>query len=88
MEELGKYYRLDEVSNKKLVISKLKKLKSEGKIDYQIDGENLIIEDIDLEISEIEDLNDVFEKYDVFPNIDIDEDDEDRFDYYDEDEEY
>lgn len=34
--ELFEYYNLDEVIDRKLVLSKLKKLKNEGKIEYDL----------------------------------------------------
>ena len=48
---LEKWYSLDECTNKKLVVKKLKDLESQGKIEYSIEKSTDIfkIEDLDLE---------------------------------------
>ena len=87
---LEKWYSLDECTNKKLVVKKLKDLKGQGKIEYSIEKSTDIfeIEDLDLEDSDIDELLDLFEKNDVFPYLDKNEDDEeDDYGYYGEDEE-
>lgn len=87
---LEKWYSLDECTNKKLVVKKLKDLESQGKIEYSIEKSTDIfeIEDLDLEDSDIDELIDLFEKNDVFPYLDKNEDDEeDDYGYYGEDEE-
>ena len=87
---LEKWYSLDECTNKKLVVKKLKDLESQGKIEYSIEKSTDIfeIEDLDLEDSDIDELLDLFEKNDVFPYLDKNEDDEeDDYGYYGEDEE-
>jgi hypothetical protein len=87
---LEKWYSLDECTNKKLVVKKLKDLEGQGKIEYTIEKSTDIfeIEDLDLEDSDIDELLDLFEKNDVFPYLDKDEDDEeDDYGYYGEDEE-
>ena len=87
---LERWYSLDECTNKKLVVKKLKDLESQGKIEYSIEKSTDIfkIEDLDLEDSDIDELLDLFEKNDVFPYLDKDEDDEeDDYGYYGEDEE-
>ena len=81
--ELYDYYNLDECIDRKKIISTLKKLKKEGKIDYSLDGEVLRLEDIDLEEGEIEYLSELFDENDVFPNTDRDDEDDD---YYSEEE--
>jgi hypothetical protein len=48
-----------------------------------LDGEVFHIEDIDLEEGEIEYLADLFEENDVFPNTDIEDEDDDYYDDYD-----
>lgn len=79
--ELYDYYNLDECVDRKKVITTLKKFKKEGKIDYSLDGEELHIEDLDLDDSEIEYLSELFDENDVFPNPDKEDGDDD--DYYD-----
>lgn len=72
---LFKYYSLEEVSNRKLVINNLKLLKTEGKINYELDGEVFRLDDIDLDETEIEELINLFEENDVFPYLDREDDD-------------
>lgn len=87
---LERWYSLDECTNKKLVVKKLKDLEGQGKIEYTIEKSTDIfeIEDLDLEDSDIDELLDLFEKNDVFPYLDKEEDDEeDDYGYYGEDEE-
>lgn len=86
--ELDKYYSLDEAIDRVDVLSELKKLKKEGKIDYQLDGDILSIKDLDLDDSEIEDLLDLFDDNDVFPYLDKEDDSEDDSDYDDSDYDY
>ena len=89
---LERWYSLDECTNKKLVVKKLKDLEGQGKIEYTIEKSTDIfeIEDLDLEDSDIDELLDLFEKNDVFPYLDKneDEDDEDYGDYDDESDDY
>lgn len=76
--ELAEYYNLDECVNRTVVLGALKKLKKDGKIEYELNGEILRIDDIDLDESEIEDLLDLFDKNDVFEDSEYgDWDDED-----------
>ena len=75
--ELAEYYNLDECVSRTDVLSTLKKLKKDGKIEYDLNGEILRIEDIDLDESEIEDLLDLFDKNDVFEDLEYGEWDED-----------
>lgn len=87
--ELYNYYSLDECIDRKKVITALKKFKKEGKIDYSIDGDDLNLEDLDLEESEVEYLLNLFDKNDVFQNIDREDDeDDDYYSDYDEDDDY
>ena len=87
--ELFTYYSLDEVIDRTDVISTLKMLKKEGKIDYQLDGDIVKITDLDLDQDEIDDLLDLFDSNDVFPYYDMEDDSEDEDDdYYDEDDDY
>jgi len=68
--ELFEYYNLDECIDRKLVLSKLKELKEEGKIEYDLNGDILKIEDIDLDETEIDELADLLEENDVFEDLD------------------
>jgi hypothetical protein len=79
--ELYDYYNLDECVDRKKVISVLKKLKKEGKINYSLDGEILKFEDLELDDLELKNLSDLFDENAVFPEVDKEEDDDD--DYYD-----
>jgi hypothetical protein len=83
---LFNYYSLDESSNKKEIISILKDLKKEGKIDYELEVDIFKIEDIDLDDDELSELLDLFDDNDVFPYLERDEEEDDS--YYDEEEEW
>ncbi len=74
--ELSNYYNLDECIDRKTVMDTLKNLKNEGKIEYSLDREILDIEDIDLDDSEIESLLDLFDKNDVFEELEYGQNDE------------
>jgi hypothetical protein len=74
--ELFEYYNLDECIDRKLVLSKLNELKDEGKIEYDLNGDILKIEDIDLDESEIDELAELLEENDVFEDLDRDSDDD------------
>ena len=74
--ELFEYYNLDECIDRKLVLSKLKELKEEGKIEYELNVDILKIEDIDLDESEIDELADLLEENDVFEDLDRGSDDD------------
>lgn len=73
--ELFEYYNLDECIDRKLVLSKLKSLKNEGKIEYDLNGDILKIEDIDLDENEIDELAELLEENDVFEDLDRGSDD-------------
>jgi hypothetical protein len=75
--ELFEYYNLDECIDRKKVLAKLKSLKNEGKIEYDLNGDMLKIEDIDLDETEIEQLTDLFEENDIFEDLEYGEDDDD-----------
>lgn len=79
--ELSNYYNLVECVDRKGVISILKKFKKEGKINYALDGDELNVEDLDLDEDEVDYLCEVFDENDVFPNLDKEDD---EFDDYDE----
>lgn len=74
--ELFEYYNLDEVIDRKLVLSKLNELKEEGKIEYELNADILKIEDIDLDEAEITELADLLEENDVFEDLDRGSDDD------------
>jgi hypothetical protein len=88
--DLFAYYSLDECTNRKSVNNRLKSLKNDGKIEYDVEDDILQINDIDLEDADIEQLTELFDKTDVFPYLDYDgeSEDEDGFkgDYDSEDE--
>jgi len=82
--KLFNYYNIDECKDREKLFEKLDSLRDDGKIEYEMDGLDIFkIEDIDLEESDIEDLNDLFDDEDVFPYLDNEEEEEDD-DYYDE----
>jgi hypothetical protein len=87
--ELYDYYNIDECIDRKKVIATLKKFKKEGKIDYSLDGEELHIEDLDLDDAEVEYLSELFDENDVFPDTEKDDEDDDYYsDYNDYDDDY
>ena len=73
--ELFEYYNLDECIDRKGVLSKLKSLKNEGKIEYDLNGDILKIEDIDLDETEVDELANLLEENDVFEDLEQGEDD-------------
>ena len=81
--ELFNYYNLDECSEKKVIKKRLTQLEDEGKIDFKLDGDILKITDIDLDEDEVEELVEMFDKYDVFAYPDYEEGLDDEGDYYD-----
>lgn len=85
--DLYNYYSLDEVIDRKSVLSKLKQLKKEGKIDYSVEDDVVKIEDLDLDESETEELLEVFDQNDVFPYLDRDDDEDDFGNFYDDEQE-
>ena len=87
--EIFNYYTLDECIDRDAVIEKLDELVSDGKMNYDIEGEIMKVEDIDLEELDIEELQQLFEENDVFPYLerDSDEDDDNYDGYYDDEEE-
>lgn len=91
MSELNNWYSLDECVDMKKITTTLKKFVKEGKIDYNIDKAKdlLHIEDLDLEEEDIDLLVELFDKNDVFPYLDYDDDEEeDRYGDYDDEDEY
>lgn len=89
--ELFSYYSLDECSDKKEVVKKLKSFKKDGKIEFNLDGDVFQIKDIELEEEEISELTSMFDELDVFPYLEREDEDEgdDYYDYgYDNEEDY
>ena len=87
--KLFNYYSMDECTDRKKVINKLKSLEGDGKVEYSLDQVTDIfkITDLDLEDEDIEDLIKIFDQNDVFPYLDYNEDDEENGDdSYDDDE--
>lgn len=84
--ELCEYYNLDECVDLKSVLNTLKVFKKDGKIDFSVDGEILKIDDLDLDESEISKIINIFEKNDIFENLDYEDDDEDWSDWSEDDE--
>jgi hypothetical protein len=86
--KLFKYYNIDECQDKDELFEKLNEFKSDGKIEYYMDGTQIFeLEDIDLEESDITDINELFDNLDVFPYLENGSEDEDEEDYDDYDEE-
>ena len=85
--ELYNYYSLDEAINRKEVLKRLKQLQKESKIKFELDGEVFKIQDLDLEEAEVDELIELFDKNDVFPYLDRDDEDSDD-DLYDGFEDY
>jgi hypothetical protein len=87
--KLYTYYSIDECKDTKRIKKELNVFDREGKIEYEIDRITSVlkIEDIDLEDADIEYLVELFEDLEVYPNMDMEEDDEDGDDYgyYDDD---
>lgn len=87
--KLYNYYSIDECNDTKRLKKELNIYDHQGKIEYDFDRVNslLKIEDLDLDDNDIEYLIELFDDLEVYPNTDIDEDDEDDdLGYYDEDE--
>lgn len=85
--KLKKFYSIDECSNEDLLFEKLDHLQDEGKIEYEYeDSWSIKIVDLELTISEEKDLVNLFEKLDVYPNTDREEEEEEYDEYFDEEE--
>lgn len=76
--DLFKYYSLDEAyTNRNDIIDKLNQLESLSKINFEIeDNDILFIEDLELDEFEIEELLNFFDKNDVFPYLEREDDDD------------
>lgn len=81
--KLYTYYSIDECKDTKRIKKELNVFDREGKIEYEINRVTSVlkIEDIDLEDADIEYLVELFEDLEVYPNMDMEEDDEDGDDY-------
>jgi len=88
--KLFNYYSIDECKDRKKLFEKLDRLRDDGKIEYEMDGRDLFkIDDLDLEESDIEDLNEFFDNQDIFPYIEYDDEEESDEDYgYDDEDDY
>lgn len=91
--ELYNYYSLDECPERKVIKKRLTQLEDEGKIEFEFEGDILKLTDLDLDESEVEELVEMFDKYDVFPYPDYEEglendDEDDYYDDFDEEEDY
>lgn len=84
--ELFNYYSLCECTNFNPIKKKLNILQDDGKIEYEKDKDILKIVDIDLDEYEIEDLNKLFDKYDVFVYPDYEDGLDDSYRHYNEEE--
>lgn len=87
--KLYNYYSIDECNDTKRLKKELNIYDHQGKIEYDFDRVNslLKIEDLDLDDNDIEYLIELFDDLEIYPNTDMDEDDEDDdLGYYDEDE--
>ena len=88
--KLFNYYSIDECKDRKKLFEKLDRLRDDGKIEYEMDGRDLFkIDDLDLEESDIEDLNEFFDNQDIFPYLEYDDEEESDEDYvYDDEDDY
>jgi hypothetical protein len=82
--ELYTYYNLDECIDRAIIVKRLESYKDEGKVEYSFNGDILKLTDIDLEDRDIDKLIDLFDRYDVFGEIE----DNDDFDEDESDEDY
>lgn len=88
--KLFNYYSIDECKDRKKLFEKLDRLRDDGKIEYEMDGRDLFkIDDLDLEESDIEYLNEFFDNQDIFPYLEYDDEEESDEDYgYDDEDDY
>ncbi len=82
---LYSYYSLDEVISLKEVLLSLESLKNSGKLKYQLEGDIVSIEDLELDHLDIVQIGELFDRNDVFPYLERDDDDdgENPFGYFD-----
>ena len=81
--ELFNYYSLDECPNKRLIFLELKQLKDDGKIEFNIEGDILKLEDLDLDELEIKELSKLLDDNDIFVYPDYIDDNGENFDFDD-----
>jgi hypothetical protein len=74
--ELFTFYNLYECLNKKKVVKKLNSLSDEGKIEWSIDRDTLKIKDLDLSEQEVVEVTNLFDQNDIFPHMDIEDEDD------------
>ena len=88
--KLFNYYSIDECKDRKKLFEKLDRLRDDGKIEYEMDGrDSFKIDDLDLEESDIEYLNEFFDNQDIFPYLEYDDEEESDEDYgYDDEDDY
>lgn len=87
--KLKKFYSIDECSNEDLLFEKLDQLQDDGKIEYEYeDNWSIKLVDVELTPTDEKDLINLFEKLDVYPNLDKEEADleEESYDDFYEDE--
>lgn len=84
--KLFNYYSLCECTNFNPIKNKLNTLQEDGKVKYERDKDILKIVDIYLDEYEIEDLNKLFDKYDIFAYPDYENELDDSYRYFNEDE--
>ncbi len=87
--KLFNYYSIDECINEDKLYLELDKYVDNGVLEYKLEDRHIIkISDLDLTEDEIEEISELFNDLDVFPYLDL-HDDEDDFhgsDGYDDDE--
>jgi len=77
-------YSFDECTNEEKLFKKLDALLQDGKTEYNAENQYTFkIKDIDLTDSEIEEICDLFDKLEVYPYMETDDDDFDGYDDFD-----
>lgn len=75
--ELFTYYTLIETLDEEEVLNMLYKFKKEGKIEYELEGDIIKFIFVDLMTTEMEELLDVFDKNDVMPYLEKEDNEDD-----------
>ena len=83
--ELHTYYSLEETSDRKTVLNRLKDLQRDSRILFELDGEVFKIKDLDLEEDEISELIELFDQNDVIAYYDRDSEDDENDGPYEDD---
>ena len=83
--ELHTQYSLEETSDIKTVLNRLKDLQSDSRILFELDGEVFKIKDLDLEEDEISELIELFDQNDVIAYYDRDSEDDENDGPYEDD---